>query len=114
MMVGLCVLFYFTGLVTNWTSWRGRLDPWEGGSPNGTPLGDGYQKIRKKSTQPRKKLSFRSKNKNRPTYCDFEIYNFDPKLHQIFKPIRLFFRNNRIKSQVYINTIFNIYKFQEI
>ena len=23
------------------TSWRGRLDPWEGGSPNGTPLGDG-------------------------------------------------------------------------
>ena len=23
------------------TSWRGRLDPWERGSPNGTPLGDG-------------------------------------------------------------------------
>ena len=98
----------------SWKQAGGDAWTWVGGSPNGTPMGDGDQKISKKSTQPLKKLSFRSKNKNRPTYGDFEIYNFDPKLHQIFKPIRLFFRYYGITSQVYINPIFNIYKFQEI
>ena len=42
----------------------------------------------KKSPHPCKNWSFVWKIENRPTYCDFEIYNLHPDLHQIFKPIR--------------------------
>ena len=40
---------------------------------------------------PLKTRSFAWKNKNRPTYEDFEKKIPDPQLHQIFKPIRKFF-----------------------
>jgi len=40
---------------------------------------------------PLKTRSFAWKNKNRPTYGDFEKKIPDPQLHQIFKPIRKFF-----------------------
>ena len=33
---------------------------------------------------------FCMKNWKRPTIGDIEIYNLDPQLHQIFKPIRKF------------------------
>ena len=45
----------------------------------------------KKNIQDRKNWSFAWKIENRPTFRDFEIYNLDSQLHQIFKPIGKFF-----------------------
>ena len=45
------------------------------------------KKATKKTTQPPKNWSFAWKIRNRPTYCDFEIYVLNPQLHQIFIPI---------------------------
>ena len=89
------------------TSWRGRLDPWEGGSPNGTPLGDGIFPYDKKFTKNSDYLcefwSWVWFYENRPTYGDFETGLVTPQIHQNLKPIRLL-------TCTYLYDVTSIYK----
>merc|ERR1712035_126741 len=68
----------------------------------------------KKSTHPRKNRSFARKIKNRPTYCDFEIYFLVLQLHQILKPIRLLFCKDSFCLHIYLYINYIPYYYQAI
>ena len=110
------------------TSRWGRLDPWEIWELRLPRTGFGTERARlgtiKKISKNVVFYSKRSKTSSKPEVLletlktiippVILIFFYDSQVHQIFKPIRLFFRNYGMISQVYINMIFNIYNFEEI